>query len=34
VFRIELGSDKVRLYGVQFEEKVKREYAWHPSFVT
>ncbi len=31
---IELDSGTVRTYGVQFEEGVQREVAWHPTFVT
>lgn len=31
---IKLGPDKIREYGVQFEEDFKREFAWHTGFVT
>lgn len=34
VLRIELGSDKVREYGIQFQEGIDREVAHHSSFET
>jgi len=32
--RIQLDAETTRTYGVNFEEGVQREFAWHPTFVT
>ena len=32
--RIQLDRETTRIYRVEFEEGVRREFAWHPTFVT